>query len=86
MLKFGTKNALFACFWARISSTYGFILNQHPQICLITKFCRKAKMTKFGTKNALFGYFSVRFLKNYCHIGNQHRKICQTAKFRKRKK
>ena len=65
MLKFGTKNALFACFWARISSTYGFILNQHPQMCLILKFCRKAKMTKFGTKNALFEYLWVGDLKDY---------------------
>ena len=55
MSKFGTKNALFGYFWARILKNYFHISNQHPQICLIAKFLEKVKMPKFGTKNALFG-------------------------------
>ena len=42
--------------------------NQHPQICVIAKFCQKIKMPKLWTKNALFGYFQARTLKKYCHI------------------
>ena len=37
--------------------------NQHPQICVIAKFCQKIKMPKLWTKNALFGYFQARILK-----------------------
>ena len=36
------------------------ITNQHPEFCLIAKFCKKPKMPKFGSKNALFGYFWTR--------------------------
>ena len=68
MSKFGTKNALFEYFRARILKRYFHISNQHPQICLIAKFLEKIKMSKFGTKNALFEYFWVRILKSYCHI------------------
>ena len=32
------------------------IESQHPRICLLVKFSKKAKMPIFGTKNALFGY------------------------------
>ena len=42
--------------------------NQHPQICVIAKFCQKIKMPKLWTTNALFGYFQARTLKKYCHI------------------
>ena len=44
MRKLGTKNALFGCFWAKIFKTYEHTGNQHPQICLIAKFCEKTKM------------------------------------------
>ena len=57
------------------------ITNQHPEICLIAKFCKKPKMPKFGSKNALFGYFWTRIWKHYCHIENQHPRICLIAKF-----
>ena len=33
MPKFGTKNALFAYFWARILKTYCHIWNQYPRKC-----------------------------------------------------
>ena len=33
MLKFGTKNALFGFFWARMLKNYCHICNQHPKIC-----------------------------------------------------
>ena len=85
--KFGTKNALFWYFWTKMAylgifglefyKYYCHIWNQHPQICLIAKFCEKEKIPKFGTKNALFGYFWARILKNYCHIWNQHPQIGQ---------
>ena len=32
MPKFGTENALFGYFWARILNNYRNIWNQHPQI------------------------------------------------------
>ena len=71
ILKFGTKNALFGYFWARIWKWYCHIWNQHPRICLIAKFCKKTKTPKFGTKNALLGYFWAAILKNNCHIWNK---------------
>ena len=57
MFKFGTKSALFWCFWARILKNYCHIWNQHLRICLIAKFCEETKMPKCGTKNALLRYF-----------------------------
>ena len=32
MPKFGTKNALFGCFWAKILKSYRHISNAQPQI------------------------------------------------------
>ena len=58
-----------------------YIWNQHPWICLITKYCEIKKMPKFGTKSALFAYFWPRILKNYCHYWIQHPSICLTGKF-----
>ena len=55
--KFGTKNAWFGYFWARLWKQYCHIWNQHRRICLNAKFLRKRKMPKFGTKNDLLGYF-----------------------------
>ena len=72
MPKFGTKNAIFGYFGARIHTWY-----QHPQNCLIANFCYGTEMPKFGTKNAFFVDFWVIILKNYCHIWNQHPRICQ---------
>ena len=62
------------------------ITNQHPEICLIAKFCKKPKMPKFGSKNALFGYFWTRIWKHYCHIWNVHTRICLGEKFRRKTK
>ena len=56
MLKFGTKNVLFGCFWARIQKQNCYILNQHSQISLIAKFHEIMKIPKFRTENILFGY------------------------------
>ena len=81
MPKFGTKNALFAYFWAGIWKQYCHIWNQQPWICLIANFQKKTKMPKFGTKNALFGYFWAEIWKQYSHIWNQHSRICLTSKF-----
>ena len=74
---FFIKNAFFLCFWARILKKYCHIWNRHPQICLVARFCERAKMCTFGTKNALIGYFWTRIFKNYCHIWNHHPQICQ---------
>ena len=93
MPKFGAKNVLFRYFWPRILKNYCHIWNQHLQIYLIAKFCKKAKVPKFGTKNALswillryFGYFWARIWKNYCHIWNQHARNCLIAEFSKKTK
>ena len=52
-----------------ISKNYCHIQNQHPRICLISKFREKIKTPKLGTKNAFFGIFQLEFFKkNYCHI------------------
>ena len=67
---------------------YCHIWNQHPQICLIGKFCQKTKMHKFGTKNVFFGYFWVNFLKkllSYLKSAPSNFLILIT-KFRKKKK
>ena len=81
MPKFGTKNALFAYFWAKIFKNYCHIWNQHPQICLLAKFSEKTKTPRFGTKNAWFGHFWTGICKQYCHIWNHHPQICIIAKF-----
>ena len=64
MPKFGTKNALFGYFYARVLENYCHIWNQHFRYCLIPTFCEETKMLKFGTKNALFEYFwpKLRYL------------------------
>ena len=41
-------------FGLEFEKNYCHIWNQHPQICLISKFRKKAKMAKVGTKNDLF--------------------------------
>ena len=57
MPKFGTKNAFFGYFWARILKKLLYYRKSEPLNCLIAKFPGKAKIPTFGTKNALFGYF-----------------------------
>ena len=64
MPKFGTKNALFRYLWAKMLKTCCHILNQHLQICLITKFYKKKKIPIFATKNAFLGIFELEFLKS----------------------
>ena len=78
--KFGTKNALFEYFGARISKNYRHIWNQHPRIPLTAKFREKMEIPKFETKNDLFGYFWARIFKNYCHIWNWHPRTYLLAK------
>ena len=64
MAKFGIKNALFGYFspivfyWGIFGQEflkyYCHIWNQHPQICLILRFCERTRIPKFGINNALF--------------------------------
>ena len=35
-------------FWKTL---YSHFWNQHPELCLIRKFCENTKMSKFGSKN-----------------------------------
>ena len=94
MSKFGTKNASFGYFWARILKNYHHIWNYHPRICLIAKFCKnKQKFLNLGPK---MPYLSVFFFfwggeggkiwKNCCHIWNQHPQICPITKFKTKTK
>ena len=76
--------------WARIWKRYCHIWNQHPPICLITKFCKKTKMPKSGNKSALLCArivqkvsFWAKIWKNYCHIWNQHPRIFLITKLGK---
>ena len=83
ILKFGTKMPYVSIFdqkyliWVilgyNVKKYYCYIWNQHPQICLTARFCKKIKIPKFGTKNPIFGYlwpnmpyfvFWQEFLKN----------------------
>ena len=59
MHKFGTKNALFGYFWARILPNYCIVIFEinYLRISVTAKFCEETKMPKFGMKNALLGYF-----------------------------
>ena len=65
MPKFGNKNALFGYFWARIWKNYYHIWNQHPRICLSTKFCKKPqqKCLNLGPKMPYLGTFGLAFEK-----------------------
>ena len=56
MPKFGTQNALFGYFWARISKSYFYISNQHPRVCLIAKF--REKNAKIWNQKCLIWVFS----------------------------
>ena len=89
---FGTKNALFEYFCARILKKYYCIWNQYFQICLIAKFSEETEMPNFEIKNGLFEYLWPKmpdlgiaglelFKKNYCHIWNQYLWICLIAKY-----
>ena len=90
MHEFGTKIAIFECFWLKIPYlgffgkkvkkkllSYSKSASLNLSICI---FHEKTKILKFGTKHALFGYFSARLLKNFCHIWNQHPRIYLIAK------
>ena len=50
MPKIENKNALFGSFWARILKDCYHSCIQHPQDCLIAKFCQKQKFLIFGQK------------------------------------
>ena len=78
-LDLGPKTPYLGTFRLEFEKNYCLVWNQHPQICLSTKFREKnkTKMPKFGTKNALFGYFWARIWKSYCRIWNQHFRISQ---------
>ena len=84
--RFGTKNAWLGYFGTGSWKLYCHIWNQHPQICLIAKFCEIIKILKFGSKNALFGYFWAGMWIWYCHIWNQHPRNCPIAKFHEKTK
>ena len=59
MLKFGTKNALFGYFWARILKHYCHIWNQYSRICLIAKFLQKNKNAKIWDQKCLISYLAI---------------------------
>ena len=80
MPKFGTKNALYWYFLARVFKNYSYIWNQHPQTCLFAKFHGKTIIPKFGTKYVWFMCCWPGIWKEYCHIWNQHSRISLTAK------
>ena len=83
ILKFKTKIALFADFWARIwRKSYCNIWNRRPRIRLIVNFGAKMKILKFGTKNSLFGYFWSGIFKSSCNIWNQRPRLWLIAQFR----
>ena len=79
MPKFGTKNAVYGYFWARISKNYCHNCYQHLQIYLIAKFCKKRP--KFWSKNAWLGYFWSGISKLCCHIWNLQPQIWLFPKF-----
>ena len=94
MLELKTKNALFdiwdqkcllCVFWSRILKNYCHMWNQHPQICVISKFLEKRKMTKFWTKNVFLKYFWGELFKTLCGIWSQHPQICLIGKFCEKK-
>ena len=65
MPKFGTKNALLRYLWAKMLKTCCHILNQHLQICLITKFYQKKKKSlNLGPKMPYLGIFEQEFFKS----------------------
>ena len=82
-----TKNALFWCFWTRIFKKYCHIWNQHSQICLTGKFCKKErKMPKFGTKNPIFAYFWAGILKTFVIFEINTLRFLYLQKFTKKQK
>ena len=79
MAKFGTKNALFWYFWARIFKKLLSYLKSAPSNLSICKILRKTILS-------IFGHFRASVLKKSCHIWNRHPWICLIAKFSKKKK
>ena len=84
--KMWTKNALLGYFRARVLKKFCHIWNQHPQVFLISKFCKKTKIPKFVPKNALFGYFWGGIFKSCSRILNHQPQICLIVKFCKKTK
>ena len=82
--KFGTKKPYWV--FLTMNDLFGYIWNQHPQICIHAEFFKKTKMPKVWSKNALFGYFWARVLKNCCHNWNQHPHFFQIGKFCRKSK
>ena len=80
------KIVLFGYFWAGIWKNYCHIWNQHPRICLMTKFRKKnQKCLNLGPKMPYLGIFGLESEKKYCHIWNQQRpRIFLMAKFCKK--
>ena len=76
--KFGTKNALFGYYYVKISKLCCHIWNQHPQICLTSKYREIIKMHQ----KWLIWVFLGCIWKQYCHIWNQHHRICLIGKYR----
>ena len=50
MPKIGNKNALFGLFWARTLKHCCHSCIEHPEDCLIAKFCLKLKFLILGHK------------------------------------
>ena len=68
ILKLGTKNALFGCFWQQFRKFIVIFATSALEFALLQSLVQKIKILKFGTKNARFPYFEAEIWKYYCHI------------------
>ena len=66
MSQFGTKNALFGYFWARILKNYCHIWNQHPQICQKWAF---NSYSEFWYRIRFFQRSGVHFSEDRVRVG-----------------
>ena len=80
-LNLGPKMPYLGVFRLEFKKYYCYIWNQHPWICLISKYREIMEMPKFGTKSVLLGCFWAGILKNYSNIWNQHLQITVITKF-----
>ena len=86
MPKFRTKNSLFGFSWAIFLKNCGHILNQHPQMCLIAKFCGKQKCLNLGPKSLICLFFWVEFSKTIVIFEISTLKFVSLQSFEKKQK
>ena len=80
---FGTKNARFAYFKARIWANLCHNRNQQPQIWLISKFHKIWKCLNLRSKIPCLRFFGLQVWKTYYQIWNQYPQICLLQNFAK---